>query len=57
MAKQRRTMKRGEFYEIEEKDKNRDWQVVCRCSSIDEAKEILKSLRILDAEGKNEKNY
>ena len=53
MAKQRRTMKRGEVYEIEEKDRNREWQVVCQCASIAEAKELLKTLRLLDKEEVN----
>lgn len=53
MAKQRRTMKRGDAYEIEEKDKNHEWQVVCRCESIAEAKELLKTLRTLDKEEKH----
>ena len=48
-------MRRGEIYEIEEKDRNREWQVVCRCGSISEAKELLKTLRVLDKEEVNEK--
>ena len=55
MTKQRRTMKRGEVYEIEEKDRNREWQVVCQCASIAEAKELLKTLRLLDKEEVNER--
>ena len=55
MVKQRRTMKRGEVYEIEEKDRNREWQVVCQCASIAEAKELLKTLRLLDKEEVNER--
>ena len=52
---QRRTMKRGDVYEIEEKDRSGDWQVVCTCDSIQEAKDFLKNLRLLDEEAKNEK--
>ena len=52
---QRRTMRRGNVYEIEEKDSNREWQVVCQCYSISEAKELLKNLRLLDGEKKNDK--
>lgn len=53
MAKERRTMKRGKMYEIEEKDNNREWQVVCRCETIEEAKVLLRNLKVLDAEVKN----
>jgi hypothetical protein len=53
MAKERRTMKRGKMYEIEEKDNNREWQVVCRCETIEEAKALLRNLKVLDAEAKN----
>lgn len=50
MHKERRTMKRGEKYEIEEKVGYKGWEVVCQCHSIEEAKEILKNLKALDGE-------
>ena len=43
-------MKRGGKYEIEEKVNGGDWETVCECCSIEEAKEILKNLRTLDGE-------
>ena len=55
MKKERRTMKRGEIYEIEERSKDRDWQVVSRCASIEEAKEILKMLKTLEEEAHDQK--
>lgn len=51
---ERRTMKRGEKYDIEERIKGGDWQPICECYSIEEAKEILKNLRTLDGEEANE---
>ncbi len=48
-----RTMKRGELYEIEEKIGDGDWAVICQVSSINEAKEILKTLKALEGEEKN----
>lgn len=53
MYKERRTMKRGEKYEIEEKVGYKEWEVVCQCHSIEEAKEILKNLKTLDGEEDN----
>lgn len=50
MHKERRTMKRGGKYDIEEKNAGGDWEIVCECCSIEEAKGILKNLRTLDGE-------
>lgn len=47
---ERRTMKRNDKYEIEERIGDGDWQPVCECRTIDEAKEILRSLRLLEEE-------
>lgn len=55
MKKQRRTMKHGEVYVIEEKLGDGDWVPVCQCYSTTEAKELLKNLKILDGEGEDEK--
>ena len=41
-------MKRGDVYEIEEKERGGQWQVTCRCQTINEAKEIIKTLRKLE---------
>ena len=58
MKRERRVMKRGEVYEIEEKIADGDWQVVCECLSISEAKELLKTLKTLEGEIiKNEIKY
>ena len=50
MKRERRVMKRGEMYEIEEKIADGDWQVVCECLTINEAKELIKNLKALDGE-------
>ena len=50
-----RTMKRGDAYEVEEKDKNREWQVVSKCLTISEAKNVLKMLKLLEKELANER--
>lgn len=52
MKKERRVMKRGEIYEIEEKYGDGDWATVCECATINEAKNLLKNLRTLDGEEK-----
>ena len=56
MKKERRTMKKGNVYEIEEKIGDGDFQPVCKCKTISEAKEMLKALRILDDEERDEKD-
>ena len=43
-----RTMKRGEHYDIEEKIGSGDWEPICECHSINEAKDMLKTLKTLD---------
>jgi hypothetical protein len=43
-------MKRDDKYEIEERIGDGDWQPVCECLTIDEAKEILRNLRLLEEE-------
>lgn len=48
--KERRVMKRGELYDIEEKIGGGDWSPVCECNSINEAKELLKNLKTLEGE-------
>jgi hypothetical protein len=53
VKKERRTMKRGEKYAIEERYGDGDWSTVCECTTINEAKEILKNLKLLDGEEKN----
>lgn len=50
--KERRTMKRGETYEIEEKIADGVWATVCKCATINEAKDLLKNLKALDEENK-----
>lgn len=51
MQRERRTMKRDDDrYEIEERIGDGDWQPVCTCRTIDEAKEILKNLKTLEEE-------
>lgn len=50
MKHERRTMKRGGKYEIEERIGDGDWQTVCECATINEAKELLKNLKLLDEE-------
>ena len=50
MQRERRTMKRDGKYEIEERVGDGDWQPVCECRTIDEAKEILRNLRLLEEE-------
>ena len=50
-----RTMKRGESYFIEERFGNGPWESVCECHSIQDAKEMLKTLKLLDKEEKREK--
>lgn len=52
MKHERRTMKRGESYEIEEKIGNDLWVTVSKCATINEAKEVLKNLEKLDKESK-----
>ena len=54
--RERRTMKRGELYEIEEKIGDGLWAPICHCDSIEEAKDILKNLKTLEGEGENEKS-
>ena len=54
MKKERRTMKRGEHYEIEERIGSGSWTPICQCETVEEAKEILKNLRTLDGEEDNE---
>ncbi|MBQ3474461.1 hypothetical protein IJH24_03520 [Candidatus Saccharibacteria bacterium] len=54
MKRERRVMKRGEIYEIEEKISDGDWAVVCQCATINEAKQLLKNLKVLDGEEKND---
>ena len=48
MKHERRVMKRGELYEIEEKIGDGDWATVCECATINEAKDLLKNLKALD---------
>ena len=50
---QRRVMKRGEAYEIEEKNRHGEWEIVSRVGTILAAKELLNNLKILDKEAKN----
>lgn len=54
MKHERRVMKRGELYDIEEKLGDGDWATVCECATINEAKDLLKNLKALD-EGNNNK--
>ena len=53
MKKQFRTMKENEVYIIEEKIGDGTWTSVCRCYSINEAKELLRNLKNLESD-KNE---
>lgn len=53
MKRERRVMRRGETYEIEEKIGDGDWAVVCQVSTINEAKDLLKTLKALEGEEKN----
>lgn len=48
--KERRVMKRGGLYDIEERLGSGNWAPVCECSSINEAKELLKNLKTLEGE-------
>lgn len=50
---ERRTMKHGEMYAIEERYGDGDWATVCECATINEAKNLLKSLRTLDGEDRD----
>lgn len=52
---ERRVMKRGEVFDIEERIADGDWTTVCECATINDAKSLLKNLRILDEEEKNER--
>ena len=52
MKKELRTMKRDGHFAIEERIGDGSWNAICECVTINEAKEILKSLRAL--EGDNE---
>lgn len=51
-----RTMKRGEIYDIEERIGGGKWTPICECHSINEAKDMLKTLKILDKEEVDEKD-
>lgn len=51
-----RTMRRGEVYDIEEKIGSGKWTPICECNSIHEAKEMLKTLKILDKEEVDEED-
>lgn len=51
---ERRTMKRGDVYSIEEKNECGDWVSVGECNTIDEAKELLATLKVLNEEDKDE---
>ena len=48
-----RTMRRGELYEIEEKIGDGYWMPICQCTTVEEAKHILKNLRTLEGEEDN----
>ena len=50
MKRSLRTMKRGEVYDIEERYGNSKWSPICECHSINEAKDMLKTLKMLDEE-------
>lgn len=50
MKRQRRTMKRGDVYEIEEKIGSGDWEPVCESPDLDEIKRILKTMDALEGE-------
>lgn len=52
LKRERRTMKRGEKYVIEERYGDGEWASVCECATINEAKNILKNLDTLDGEEK-----
>ena len=53
MKREHRVMKRGEVYEIEERIGDGDWQAVCEYATINEAKNLLKSLRALDGDDRD----
>lgn len=56
MKPERRTMKRDDRYEIEEKIGDGQWAPICECRTIDEAKNILKNLKTLGEEANEQKN-
>lgn len=46
-----RTMRYGDIYAIQERiGETGDWSTVCECSTINEAKDILKTLHTLEGE-------
>lgn len=48
----RRVMRRKNVFEIEERIGDGNWTPICECSSIEEAKELLRDLKILEGEEK-----
>ena len=47
---QRRTMKVGDKYEIQERYCDGDWAPVCEFDTLDDVKQFLKNLRVLEGE-------
>ena len=51
---QRRTMKVSGGYEIQERYGEGNWAPICQCDTLDEAKETLKNIRLLENEDRTE---